>query len=109
MPSIHGSRYGWHALKKKSAGLKKEKLKRYEERKSVFSALGYRNYQEYLASDDWKAVRNQHLALNPTCVCCEAPATQVHYTACDENTLRLDPSSSCIPLRRLPRRHRVRR
>lgn len=51
----------------------------YADRNLKLSELGYRTYAEYLASDDWDAVRKRRLRKRPNCLLCEAPATQVHH------------------------------
>lgn len=51
----------------------------YEKRKENLSFCGYASYPEYLASDDWKALRASILTENPKCRICRKPAAQVHH------------------------------
>ena len=43
---------------------------RYLDRNKALPYLGYANYQEYLKSDDWKALRQIKLAESSVCQCC---------------------------------------
>lgn len=46
------------------------------------------NYQEYLESPLWKAIRNLVLVRsNFECCCCSRKATQVHHQDCSEKTM----------------------
>jgi hypothetical protein len=64
-----------------------KQLKCYEKRSFVLSHLGYTSYPEYLASDEWKAIRDAALASHPHCRICEKPAKVVHHMDYDEGTL----------------------
>lgn len=83
--SIHGSRTGWIALKRKTR--RKKVMKCYEDRRETLSSSGYTNYSEYLKSDDWIVIRASVLACSPQCLLCPSKATQVHHTSYDEATL----------------------
>jgi hypothetical protein len=65
---------------------RREKLKanghwmtHYRKRDEVLSELGYRSYQEYLDSDDWKVIKNRVLKDFPTCLACNKPSQVVHH------------------------------
>lgn len=52
----------------------------YEERLKVLRMLGFRNYQEYLASDMWSSIRAMVMEkARGRCRLCRAVATQVHH------------------------------
>lgn len=53
--------------------------KEYGARREVLLAMGFMNYQEYLASALWASIRRRVLAKNAACVACGGPATQVHH------------------------------
>lgn len=70
------------------------KMRCYERRNGRLSDLGYAGYQEYLASDDWKAIRDRKLAKHPRCLICPGAASQVHHLDYGPDTLLgLVPSS----------------
>lgn len=58
---------------------KKKKHKCYVDRNENLSELGYAGYQDYLKSDDWKAIRARKLATDPNCMTCGSTAAQVHH------------------------------
>lgn len=61
---------------------------RYDFRNTYLSALGYRCYKEYLASDDWKTIRNSILCGHTAvCVLCENIAQVVHHLKYDPSVL----------------------
>lgn len=78
MRSVRGSSIGWAALKSKNRQTK-SKLRCYEQRGEKLSNLGYAGYQAYLASDEWKTIRDEKLKRYPHCILCQCKATQVHH------------------------------
>lgn len=67
--------------------LQYEPMKCYEERKTTLSYCGYASYPEYLASDDWKAIRKKKLTTDPKCLLCDRTANQVHHLDYRDGTL----------------------
>lgn len=51
----------------------------YKQRNDWLKELGYSSYQEYLQSEDWRAIRERILHRDPECVLCRCPSTQVHH------------------------------
>ena len=54
-------------------------MHRYDKRARMLSKLGYVNYAEYLASQEWKTIRSRVLAAGPVCVMCNRPSVVVHH------------------------------
>jgi len=63
----------------KQGSKRRPRMRCYEDRKEFLSALGYTSYPEYLASDDWKKIRERKLYKHPTCLICPNDATHVHH------------------------------
>lgn len=59
----------------------------YEARSGRLSELGYASYKEYLASEDWKAIRARKLAAEPKCLLCRRASSQVHHLSYADNVL----------------------
>ena len=78
MRSVRGTGEAWWNLKAKRKPARK-KMKCYQQRTERLSTVGYANYQEYLASDDWRAIRERKLRRHPYCLLCQAVACQVHH------------------------------
>lgn len=75
-------------LRAEKAANKKPKIKSaYSRRNARLSELGYAGYQEYLASEEWAAIRRAKLKRFPQCLTCDHPASQVHHLSYDERTL----------------------
>lgn len=53
----------------------------YIARKMAVKAIGFASYKEYLASEEWKAIRARVLSRHPKCRGCQGRATQVHHLA----------------------------
>lgn len=72
---------GWRLkyLKARKRRPAKPKMECYQDRNGRISELGYRSYREYLASPDWRAIRDSRLRDFPRCLLCEKPACQVHH------------------------------
>jgi hypothetical protein len=62
-------------------------FEKYDRRARVLQKLGYRSYREYLASDDWKAIRSRVLATAKGCLLCDRPAAVVHHVKYSEPVL----------------------
>lgn len=73
---------GWRIKYKKRRKPKsnQKKFNAYYKRNDRLSELGYAGYEEYLKSDDWKAIRDRKLMKFPSCLLCKRHATQVHHT-----------------------------
>lgn len=89
MASIIGAtrliKYKKAAARKKPA--RKRTSKGYRMRSVVLSQLGYTSYPEYLASEDWKKIRQKKLSRFPECLLCKRLASQVHHMDYDDRTL----------------------
>ena len=60
----------------------------YAMRDATLQRLGYSSYPEYLASPQWRNIRARALKRdNYRCVKCLRPATEVHHTKYDHQTL----------------------
>jgi hypothetical protein len=59
----------------------------YQQRKQTLSYCGYASYPEYLASEEWKAIRSKALSECSECRICGGPANQVHHLDYREATL----------------------
>jgi len=85
MPSIIGA---VHLIPSKIARARKPKANgAYLDRNTRLPFIGYLNYQDYLASDEWVAIRNRVLTRNPVCACCDNPSSQVHHHSYDNSVL----------------------
>ena len=68
-------------------------------RQRVLRKLGFASYQEYLASDLWKGIRERVLAdANHTCRLCGRRATQVHHTRYNPATMRGMRLNELVPV-----------
>lgn len=56
-------------------GIRKE----YGKRNQILKRVGFKNYQDYLASDLWAKIRARQLRKHVSCFICRDPATQVHH------------------------------
>lgn len=65
--------------KKKKSHKKPKKFSQYYKRNDRLSELGYGGYQEYLKSDEWRAIREDKVSRFPKCLICLNPSTQVHH------------------------------
>lgn len=70
----------------------------YESRRLVLSSLGYASYQEYLDSDDWKAIKGKVLRRDPFCFGCGGRAWQVHHMAYSFEVLLGTRTSMLVPI-----------
>lgn len=70
----------------------------YMVRNEVLKALGYRTYKEYLASEDWKAIRASVLDRFPFCICCESRSQVVHHLRYDSRTMLGINNANLAPL-----------
>lgn len=84
MASIIGAT---HLIKYKKQKAKPEPTGGYKRRKRLLSDLGYSTYQEYLAGDDWKRIRNRKLLRFPDCLICSRKSSQVHHMDYEYETL----------------------
>ncbi len=87
MRSVRGSSRAWSVVKNKKRRAPRKKMPCYEKRNDKLLELGYTSYVAYLASDDWKKIRNRKLARYPHCLLCGVPASQVHHLRYDYSTL----------------------
>jgi hypothetical protein len=82
MPSIIGAtrliKYLKHQKRKRTVDPRK-KHKEYQERDRELPFCGYASYPEYLASEQWQAIRANRLRKHPRCLLCEKAAEQVHH------------------------------
>jgi hypothetical protein len=68
--------------------MKVKELNHYEKRNRVLREMGYRDYREYLKSDQWKEIRRRVLRPGLICECCQlAPANVIHHRKYDLGTL----------------------
>ena len=51
----------------------------YAKRNDVLKLMGFESYGDYLKSHLWHSIRANVLRLNPKCVACEKPSTEVHH------------------------------
>lgn len=51
----------------------------YKQRNDRLSTLGYAGYQEYLKSDDWKAIKEVVFQKHKDCCVCGGVASQLHH------------------------------
>lgn len=70
----------------------------YETRNKSVKQLGYSSYQEYLASDDWKKIREEILVPGTLCLVCDCPAQVVHHVRYTTNVLLGLTPSRLAPL-----------
>lgn len=71
---------GWRIKYLKARQRKpRKKMVCYVERNENLSELGYESYRQYLASDDWKRIRESRLKAHPACVLCVGTATELHH------------------------------
>lgn len=74
-------------------------VKTYKERDEILLEIGYKNYQEYLSSDLWKAIRRKvFYKCGNKCKLCQKEANVIHHKGYGKNILlglMLDP---LIPL-----------
>src|SRR5579864_6658801 len=85
--AIIGSRKGWAALNARKRKPLAKRMKCYEQRAKNLTEIGYASYQEYLKSDEWRAIRNAKLEKNPLCLICNNTASQVHHLSYDFSAL----------------------
>lgn len=79
---------GWRIKYLKARQKPKKKIhKAYAERNEKLPYMGYATYREYLASDEWKSIRERRLARRPRCLVCESAAVVVHHMSYDERTM----------------------
>lgn len=57
----------------------RKKMKAYEQRRNNVIDCGYEGYKAYLASDEWKVIREKKLHRHPKCILCDKASTQVHH------------------------------
>lgn len=84
--TVRGSAKAWANLRKRKKP-RQNKMACYEKRDDRLSEMGYANYGEYLASEQWREIRGALLARYPHCVLCEKRADQVHHLSYDAPTL----------------------
>ena len=60
----------------------------YTDRRRFLSEVGFKSYQDYLASPLWARVRADVIARSPHCEFCGATATQVHHSSYHPAVLR---------------------
>ena len=56
-----------------------ERTDGYQYRDAILKELGYKNYTEYLKSDDWRTLRDEVLTFRKRCSVCDDAATVVHH------------------------------
>lgn len=60
----------------------------YLDRNKALPYLGYATYQDYLRSDDWKALRQIKLAESSVCQCCgSAKKISIHHYCYDDSVM----------------------
>lgn len=64
-----------------------DKYRHYQQRNQRLSLLGYRNYEEYIKSEDWRKIRAKRLKDRPLCLLCSRLAEQVHHTSYADSVL----------------------
>ena len=69
----------------------------YRNRNDRLSELGI-TYQQYLATDEWKAIRKSVLMNSPPCLLCSSKASQVHHTDYEWETLLGLRTAALAPL-----------
>ena len=69
----------------------------YSQRSNNVQVLGFRSYEEYLASALWRSIKARVLKTAAECLSCGARATALHHTAYDLDTLRGNSTSSLVP------------
>ena len=67
--------------------MKAKHAMRYAARNELLRSFGFRSYEAYLRSDEWKALRAEVLAEFPQCICCESKSQVVHHVRYDSATL----------------------
>lgn len=55
-------------------------MKEYRRRDRLLRGLGFKSYQDYLASSLWSKIRTAQLRKHDGCYACGKPATQVHHS-----------------------------
>lgn len=83
---ITGSSRGWALLWAKKRRPARKIMPCYEDRNNKLSELGM-SYRQYLSTDEWKIIRAKVLYSRPLCLICHHPATQVHHTDYEWDTL----------------------
>lgn len=79
---------GWRAKYLKARQKPKRQIyEEYANRNRTLPVLGYANYREYLASEDWRSIKTRLLERHQRCLLCNKRACVVHHLSYDERTL----------------------
>ena len=70
----------------------------YEKRDQVLKVMGFKSYDEYLASPLWKKIRAKAYARCGTCRLCPAKADNIHHASYEYKVLRGVSPQKLIPL-----------
>lgn len=77
-----------HLIKYKRKAAKPSKATGgYKRRNDLLPEIGYASYPEYLASEDWKRIREKVLRKYPDCCCCDQRASEVHHFSYEARVL----------------------
>lgn len=67
--------------------MKHKHAMRYATRDALLRSFGYRNYKEYLKSDEWREIRSRVFEQYQDCICCESKAEVAHHLRYDSSTI----------------------
>lgn len=71
----------------------------FKQRKKELDTLGFGNYESYLSSALWRAIRQSvYKTRGKQCCCCESKAQAVHHQQYDRQTLRGESIAHLYPI-----------